>query len=250
MSPFLAALRFLTILPIPGQRGHAPGDLARSLWWFPLVGLLLGGLTAAIFWAVGPYLPRPILAVLAVTVLLAWSGGLHLDGVADCADGFFSSRPRERMLEIMRDSRIGAMGVIGLVLLLALKGAALLALPGEQLWRVLLLMPLTGRVGIQLLLALLPYARPEGGLATVFFNGSRRWALLPGVVLLALVAWFAAGSVGLASALLALVLLLPFALFCYVKIGGATGDTLGAACELGETLVAVCFAIITSNSLQ
>jgi len=250
MNSFLAALRFLTILPIPGQRGHAPGDLARSLWWFPVVGLLLGGLTAGIFWLTGPYLPRPILAVLAVTVLLAWSGGLHLDGVADCADGFFSSRPRERMLEIMRDSRIGAMGVIALLLLLALKGAALLALPPEALWRLLLLMPLTGRVGIQLLLALLPYARPEGGLATVFFNRSRLVAFLPGVGLLAVVAWFAAGGIGLASALLALLLLLPFALFCYGKIGGATGDTLGAACELGETLVAVVYAIIASNSAQ
>ena len=150
----------------------------------------------------------------------------------------------------MRDSRIGAMGVIALVLLLALKGAALLTLPGAQLWRVLVLMPLTGRVGIQLMLAILPYARPEGGLATVFFTDARRWALLPGIGLLAVVAWFAAGDVGLASGLLALLLLLPFALFCYGKIGGATGDTLGAACELGETLLAVAYAVITSNSLQ
>ncbi|NTV14687.1 MAG: adenosylcobinamide-GDP ribazoletransferase [Desulfobulbaceae bacterium] len=244
MNPFLAALRFLTILPIPGQRGHAPGDLSRSLWSFPLVGLLLGVLTATIFWVVWPYLPRPILTVLAVTVLLAWSGGLHLDGVADCADGFFSSRPRERMLEIMRDSRIGAMGVIGLVLVLALKMAALFALPEEQFWQVLLLMPLAGRVGILLMLALLPYARPEGGLATVFFAGSRRLAVLPGLLLLAATAWLAGGIVGLCAALLSLLLLLPFGLFCYAKIGGATGDTLGAACELSETMLAVCCATL------
>jgi adenosylcobinamide-GDP ribazoletransferase len=243
MNSFLAALRFLTILPIPGQRGHAPADLSRSLWSFPLVGLLLGSLTAAIFWAVGPFLPKPILAVLAVTVLLAWSGGLHLDGVADCADGFFSSRPRERMLEIMRDSRIGAMGVIGLVLLLALKMAALFSLPPEQFWRVLLLMPLAGRVGILLMLALLPYARPEG-LATVFFAGSRRLAVLPGLVILATTAWFTASIIGLTGALLALLLLLPFCLFCQARIGGATGDTLGAACEITETLLAVCYAAL------
>lgn len=244
MNSFLAALRFLTILPIPGQRGHAPADLSRSLWSFPLVGLLLGGMTGAIFWAIGPFLPRPILALLAVTVLLAWSGGLHLDGVADCADGFFSSRPRERMLEIMRDSRIGAMGVIGLVLVLALKMAALFSLPQEQFWRVLLLMPLAGRVGILLMLALLPYARPEGGLATVFFAGSRRLAVLPGLLILAVTAWLTAGVIGLTGALAALLLLLPFCLFCYARIGGATGDTLGAACEITETLVAVCCATL------
>ena len=247
MNSLIAALRFLTIIPIPGRRGHAPDDLARSLWSFPLVGLLLGGLTAGIFWAVGPHLPRPISAVLAVLVLLVWSGGLHLDGVADCADGFFSSRPRERILEIMRDSRIGAMGVIALVMLLALKGAALYALPPSQLWRVLLLMPLAGRVGILLMLAMLPYARPEGGLATVFFAGSRRLALLPGLVLLALVAWLLAKSLGLFSVLDALILLLPFCLFCYAKIGGATGDTLGAACEIAETLTAVCFATLLKS---
>ncbi|HSH13553.1 MAG TPA: adenosylcobinamide-GDP ribazoletransferase [Desulfurivibrionaceae bacterium] len=247
MNSFLAALRFLTILPIPGQRGHAPADLRRSLWSFPLVGLLLGGLTAALFWLVGPFLPKPILAVLAVATLLAWSGGLHLDGIADCADGFFSSRPRERMLEIMRDSRIGAMGVIGLVLVLALKMAALYSLPASQFWQVLLLMPLAGRVGILLMLAVLPYARPEGGLATVFFSGSRRLALLPGLVLLALVAWLLAKSLGLFSVLDTLILLLPFCLFCYAKIGGATGDTLGAACEIAETLTAVCFATLLNS---
>jgi adenosylcobinamide-GDP ribazoletransferase len=244
MNSFLAALRFLTILPIPGQRGHAAADLSRSLWSFPLVGLLLGGLTAALFWAVGPFLPKPILAVLTVAVLLAWSGGLHLDGVADCADGFFSSRPRERMLEIMRDSRIGAMGVIGLVLLLALKMAALYSLPEAQFWRILLLLPLAGRVGILLMLALLPYARPEGGLATVFFAGSRRLAWLPGLVLLAATAWLTAGVVGLTGALLTLLLLLLFCYFCQAKIGGATGDTLGAACELSETLLALCCAAL------
>lgn len=247
MNSFLAALRFLTILPLPGQRGHAPADLSRSLWWFPLVGLMLGGLTGGLFWAIGPLLPRPILAVLAVTVLLAWSGGLHLDGVADCGDGFFSSRPRERMLEIMRDSRIGAMGVIALLMLLALKMAALYALPPKQLWRALLLMPLAGRVGILLMLALLPYARPEGGLATVFFAGSRRLALLPGLLLLALAGWLAAKSLGLFSVLDALILLLPFCLFCQAKIGGATGDTLGAACELAETFTAVCFATLLNS---
>jgi adenosylcobinamide-GDP ribazoletransferase len=244
MNSFLAALRFLTIIPIPGRRGHSSADLAGSLWYFPLVGLLLGVMSAAIFWAAAPHLPRLVAAVLAVAVLLAWSGGLHLDGVADCADGFFSARSRERMLEIMRDSRIGSMGVVGLVLVLTLKGAALASLPRDHFWRVILLMPLAGRVAILLMLALLPYARPQGGLATVFYSG-RKWpAALVGIGVLGVGAWLTAGSVGLLSVGDTLVLLLPFCYYCHAKIGGATGDTLGAACEIGETLVAVFFACL------
>jgi adenosylcobinamide-GDP ribazoletransferase len=244
MNSFFAALRFLTIIPVPGRRGHSSADLAGSLWYFPLVGLLLGVVTAAIFWALGPYLPRPVAAVLAVGVLLGWSGGMHLDGVADCADGFFSARSRERMLEIMRDSRIGSMGVIGLVLVLALKGAALMTLSADQFWPVLVLMPLAGRVAILLMMALLPYARPQGGLATVFYTGRPGAAALAGIAGLGGVAWLLGGSLGLLSVFDSLVLLLPFCFFCYVKIGGATGDTLGAAGEIGETLTAVFFACL------
>jgi adenosylcobinamide-GDP ribazoletransferase len=182
--------------------------------------------------------------VLAVAVLLAWSGGLHLDGVADCADGFFSARSRERMLEIMRDSRIGSMGVVGLVLVLGLKGAALASLPRGDLWRVLLLMPLAGRVAILLMLALLPYARPQGGLATVFYRGRKWTAALVGLVVLGVGAWLSAGSVGLLSVCDTLVLLLPFCYYCHAKIGGATGDTLGAACELAETLTVVFYSCL------
>jgi len=241
MNSLLAALRFLTIIPIPGRRGHATADLAGSLWYFPLVGLLLGGVSGGVFYLAGPHLPRLVAAVLAMALLVAWSGGLHLDGVADCGDGFFSARSRERILEIMRDSRIGSMGVVGLVLVLALKGAALSTLPRDHFWRVLLLMPLAGRVAILLMLALLPYARPEGGLATVFYGG-RKWpAALSGIVVLGVGAWLTAGITGLTSAFDTLILLLPFCYYCYARIGGATGDTLGAACEIGETLLLVFY---------
>jgi adenosylcobinamide-GDP ribazoletransferase len=244
MNSFLAALRFLTIIPVPGRRGHSTAALSGSLWYFPLVGLLLGGLTGGVFYLVGPHLPRAIGAVLALTLLLLWSGGLHLDGVADCCDGFFSARPKARVLEIMRDSRIGSMGVIGLVLLLGLKGAALLSVEPGELWQPLLLMPLAGRAAILLMLVLLPYARPEGGLATIFYAGTRRGPALPGVLLLAGLGWLVAGSLGLQAGLDALLLLLPFFLYCYFRIGGATGDTLGAACELAETFTAVCYACL------
>ncbi len=247
MNSFFAALRFLTVIPLPGRRGHEPTDLARALWYFPLVGLLLGGATGGLFYLIAPHLPWSVAPMLAVLLLLSWSGGLHLDGVADCCDGFFSARPKERVLEIMRDSRIGSMGVVGLVMLLGLKWAALVSVPNQDLWKPLLLMPLAGRTGILLMLSVLPYARSEGGLASPFYAAGRKGPALLALVLLAGLGWLVAGRIGLYSVLDPMVLLLLFFLYCYLKIDGATGDTLGAACEIAETLTVLCYAALLNS---
>jgi adenosylcobinamide-GDP ribazoletransferase len=246
MKSFFAAIRFLTIIPVPGKIGTGESDLAGSLAMFPLVGLLIGALTGGIFCLVGPYLPQAVMAVLAVTLLLGFSGGLHLDGVADCADGFFSSRPREQMLEIMRDSRIGTMGVVALFLVLSLKVAALISVPKEEIWSMLILMPIAGRCSLPLMMAVLPYARPEGGLAAAFYE---RGAVLEAVWaagLLMLSCWLLAGIIGLMIAPLVIVVVLLFCLYCKKMIGGATGDTLGADCEISEAVSAVCYVSLIS----
>lgn len=244
MKNLIGAIRFLTIIPVPGKIGTSTEDLAGSLYWFPLVGLLIGVATGGLLYLVGPYLPRPVAVVLAVTLLLAFSGGLHLDGVADCADGFFSSRPRARMLEIMRDSQIGAMGVIALLLLLAFKGAALVAVPADDLWRPLLLMPVAGRAAMLVMMVVLPYARQEGGLASLFYNRISYplagWAL----IFLLVTGWLVAGLSGLLAALGSLLVLLIFCWFCSARIGGATGDTLGAASEIVEAVTAIIYVCL------
>lgn len=245
MNNLIAAIRFLTIIPVPGTRGTSTEDLAGSLYWFPLVGLLIGAMTGGIFYLAGPYLPMPLATVMAVTMLLAFSGALHLDGVADCADGFFSSRPRARMLEIMRDSHIGAMGVVALLLILAFKGAALVSVPPAKLWQPLVLMPVVGRGAMLVMMVVLPYARKEeGGLASVFYD--RASVLLAGwaVVFMLVTGWFVAGIPGLLAAIGGLLILLLFCWFCYAKIGGATGDTLGAACEITEAAAAIFYVCL------
>jgi adenosylcobinamide-GDP ribazoletransferase len=239
MKNLIAAIRFLTIIPVPGKLGTSTEDLAGSLYWFPLVGLLIGMVTGVVFYLIGPYLPMPLAVVMAVTVLLAFSGALHLDGVADCADGFFSSRPRSRMLEIMRDSHIGAMGVVALILVLAFKGAALVSVPPAKLWQPLILMPVVGRGAMLVMMVVLPYARKEGGLASVFYN--RASTLLAGwaVIFMLTAGWIVAGLPGLLAATGSLLILLIFCWFCHAKIGGATGDTLGAASEITEAATAI-----------
>ena len=162
-----------------------------------------------------------------------------MDGLADTADGFFSSRPRERILEIMKDSHIGAMGVIGIVCVFCLKVAALASIPLPLRFPVLLLMPLAGRCALVMHLAALPYARAEGGICTVFVKHRLKQDSLLAATFLALVGWAAAGPMGLAAAGLTVAATLVLSLWCWRKIGGFTGDTLGAACELTELVPAL-----------
>ena len=175
MKPLFAAIRFLTILPIPGDWGTAEEDLARSVPWFPVIGLLLGAIAAAAAWGLSFVAPPMVTAAVVVVLLLSFSGCLHADGLADSADGMLSSRPRERILEIMKDSHTGAMGVIAIACVLLLKFAALASLPAERLWPAVLLMPLAGRCAIVVQMSLLPYARPDG-LANVFYRRPTRLA--------------------------------------------------------------------------
>lgn len=242
MKPLLAAIRFLTIMPIPGNWGTAEEDLARSVPWFPVLGLLLGSLVAAIAWAL-PYVAPPMLvAAIIVIVLLTFSGCLHLDGLADTADGFLSSRTRERILEIMKDSHTGAMGVIAIVCLLLLKFASLASLPAETLWPAVLLMPFAGRCAVVLQIALLPYARASG-LGNIFYRRSSWLAAFWAVGLLAVVAGWLAGSRGLIVWAACLAVTLTFSVYVYRKIGGATGDTFGAVCEIVEVVPALVLAL-------
>jgi adenosylcobinamide-GDP ribazoletransferase len=194
-----------------------------------------------IVWLLQMLFPPAVTAVLTTLVLLAFSGGLHLDGLADTADGFFSARPKEKILAIMRDSATGAMGVIALVVLLLLKITALSTL-STSLLLVVFLMPVAGRTAILLMMAILPYARSQGGLATLFYSRRSQLVGLWALVFFAVAACLTGGVRGLAAVLAVGLLVMVFSWFCRAKIGGATGDTLGAACEMAETVVALVFA--------
>ena len=231
---FLAAAQFLTVAPI--RAGFDLPDLGRSVPYFPAVGLLIGALLAALDrYFAGLMFPPLVAAVVTVIAMAAVSGGLHLDGAADTADGFFSSRPRERILEIMRDSRIGTMGALALISLLALKVSALASLPYHERWRALLLAPLAGRCMLVAAMARAPYARSDGGLASVYLEHRRPWYLPYAAGLMALAGFVLFGWKGIACAGACVAVTAVFNAYACRKIGGVTGDTLGAVCELVET---------------
>jgi adenosylcobinamide-GDP ribazoletransferase len=240
---FCSALRFLTILPVTWNGESDTEYFSKCAKYFAAIGLLIGVGGSFLTVILASFLPASLLACAILFYLAMISGFLHLDGLADTADGFLSSRPKEQILVIMRDSRIGAMGVISLVFLLLFKYAALLSIPIEDLPGAILYIPLAGRCALVLSMAYLPYAREEGGLGRLFYLEKGR--LIPAVSIGVLVVAGFLSSFHLA--LLALCALLAttflFGIWCTKTIGGATGDTLGAVCELTETAVAFILAV-------
>lgn len=239
MRSLLAALQFLTVLPVPARLDES--DFGRAPYWFPAAGLVVGwlaGTGCVVLEWMG--IQGPLLPILTVAMLAAWSGGLHLDGLADMADGFLSARPKERVMEIMRDSRIGTMGVLALFLVLAVKVFALGGLTEPMRGRMLLLAPLLGRASLVIAMRVLPYARAsgEGGLATVFSRNRPISMTLVAVLSMVggaiLLLGLRGGVVCLASTGLAILFI---AWWSWRRIGGFTGDTLGATSEVVEAVV-------------
>jgi adenosylcobinamide-GDP ribazoletransferase len=247
MKALWAALKFLTVFPVPHRLAGGLKELRRSVYFFSLVGLLIGILAAIVDRLLAQVLPELISAVLVVLVLLVASGGLHFDGLLDTADGLFSARPQERMLEIMRDSRTGSMGVVAGISVFALKVSCIASLPADHKWQVILLMPLCGRASLVGAMALGPYARSGGGLGTAFAAPPKTAVLIAALVVGAV----ASLLLGLLTGLLitAAATLATFCLSRYIrkKISGWTGDTLGATCEAVELVPPLVFCALAKG---
>lgn len=242
MRSWRVAIGFLTVFPVRSP-ALDPGGLGRAAVWFPTVGLGIGLLLALIDAALRPLFPPSITAAVIVACWAAVTGGLHLDGLADCCDALFAAAPRERRLELMRDPRLGAFGGIGLVVFLMLKMTAIAAIAGKAtaLWAPSLAFMTAGAAGRWMILpvARQPEARP-GGLGAAFAHGLHGRifviALLPVWLLCLLGGWRAVAAVGLAGLSTAGVIR-----FARSRLGGMTGDVLGLTVELAELTVLLAF---------
>ncbi len=237
---FLSALEFLTVLPLQTSHEFRPHAMVP---FFAAAGLIIGALVSLLDTLSAMVLPQMAAAALDVILLAIISGGLHLDGLADTADGLYGGRSRQKALDIMKDSRVGAMGAIALVLCLATKWAAVAGLEHHrQLW--LLLAPAYARGGVLFALSGLPYCRPEGGTGSDFFH--QRPKIYHHLGLAAVMAASAlAGFQALAVNAGYLLLLGAILLYYRRKLGCITGDMLGALIEILETglLLAACLGI-------
>jgi adenosylcobinamide-GDP ribazoletransferase len=233
MIPLLTAFQFLTTFPAVIRRSFSVQELGRSVGYFPVVALALGG----VLFGLGSGLRLVFqVQVTAVFVLAAWlllTRALHFDGFLDTCDGLFGGFTPERRLEIMRDSRVGAFGVAGGGMLLLAKYAAIVSLPHLT---GLLLAPVLGRWVLAMAIFAYPYAH-EKGLGRDMKDNVGWPQVILATIVSAAAAWLLAGWAGLLATALAGVMLWLGAGFILRRIPGLTGDSYGALCELVELAV-------------
>ena len=274
MRAFFIGLQFLTRISIVEQKDWCEKDFADSVRYFPLIGLVLGIIYTA-FAALllsflpqnGILLPHHVVAAILLILPILLTGGLHCDGFMDTMDGLFSGRSRERMLEIMKDSRVGANGVFAFVLLMIFDWSILLdLLQSAWLFPALFAMPIVSRLMMVVAISAFPYARPVG-MGKAFKDGGTK-SVLYGAFFYTLILVFFPGvaadflgiipldAAGLSSWLLsmtavifaALLFTIFFASYATRHLGGLTGDVYGAITTLTETLVLLSFLVFSSVS--
>lgn len=242
MKLLITAIQFLTPIHI-SSRQVEPADLARSMRWFPLVGLGIGLFLVAINTLVAVIgLSHIVTATFLLLALTASSGALHIDGLADMCDGFYAGKTREEIVKVMRDPHIGVMGVLGIVFILLIKWSvlvSLLSLTGTAyINKTLILAPLLGRWTMVVATAFGPYAEVAGsGTGKAFAENisGKDWAIASVITLVAAVAL--TPIIGFLLMLVSLITVVTIVLVARRVLGGVTGDILGAVNEIIETVV-------------
>jgi adenosylcobinamide-GDP ribazoletransferase len=239
---FWTALTLLTRLPAPRLNAFEPDWLPRSVPWFPVVGLLVGLLAGGLYVLTAFFWRDPVPAVLALSVAALVTGGFHEDGWADVFDALGAGGDRTRMLEVMKDSRIGATGALALILLVAGKLAGLFALPAADVPAALVAAHVLSRWATLPLLRWLPAARAEGGLATPLIGHVTSGRFLAGTLTALLLAVAALRQEALSAILVTVLVTALSGLFFRRRLGGVTGDCLGATQQLVELAVLLTLA--------
>ena len=248
----LAALRFLTVIPIPRRCEFTAEEVGASQGYFPLVGLFLGAILAGINWLLSLILPASVVNVIIIMTLLVLTGALHIDGFIDTCDAFFGRRTPQERWRIMSDSRVGSFGVVGAFCLLLLLYVSLGEIPEAYKMTALILMPTLSRWSIVYAIFALPYAKSTGLGKT--FKEQANWkklTLATSLVLASTLGLLALKGLLLVLAGLALVFMVwlvtvATGLLLRQKLAGLTGDSYGAINEVTQVFVLVFFCLISS----
>jgi len=237
LNGFLLNLRFLTRIPVPVTLEHDDRAFSVGAVFAPIIGLLIGLIMAGVYLVCAPMDKRALAVFLAMAAEITVTGGLHLDGLADTFDGLFSYRDKDRVLAIMKDSRLGTSGAIGLFLVLMLKYLLLASLTDAHLIACLVAMPVLSRMTIAWSAGLSPYARTDKTGVTaglVRHTGAVEIIIATTLAFIISVLFLKLAAVPLIMTVVAFTLVMN--LYVKFRIGGITGDIIGAVIELSETV--------------
>ncbi len=238
---FLSAIQLLTIIPL--KISFDRDQLEKSVLYFVPVGFLIGAILLGSHWLLRSYLHPAVLSSFLLMIWIFMTGAIHLDGFIDTMDGLYAGRTKEERLKIMHDTRAGSIGVVSVIILLLMKFSLLYSINSLNIWQALLITPAWSRWGMVLMCCLFPYAK-EDGKGKIFVEGARKWYMFgQGIVLvifsLLLLEWKTFYILILLSLFVCL-----FGLLLKKKIGGITGDTIGAVNEIGEVLALLCISLM------
>jgi adenosylcobinamide-GDP ribazoletransferase len=246
MRLFVIAFQFLTIVPLPIAVRCEEEDLGRSMTWFPVVGLALGAILAGADYLMAPYLPRGVADLILIVLMTVMTGALHLDGLSDVCDGLAARGSRERFLEVMKDSRVGAVGAVALVLALGLKYQALVSIPPGHKREVLLYFPLAARFA-QVQMTVGAKRARGNGLGSSFITGAGVIQLVLAYGFTLAAAYLLLGLNGIACSVLLYLITWTVKSWSHRRLGGITGDVIGCASELNEIFSLLLLLVLFSG---
>ena len=251
---FLTALGLLTIIPLPWRREVSLEEAGRSTGYFPVVGILIGLILAGLNWLLSLFLPSAVVSALLIVSLVVLSGALHLDGFVDTFDGIAGHKTIEERWRVMHDSRVGAFGIVGVVLLLLVKYVSLNSVPEHLLMSTLVLMPVVSRWAMVYTVFAYPSARPSG-LGKMFKQGVswQRFTTATVITLVVAIGLARLANItyfylaGLVIMLGIWVIVIAMAAYLKRKFSGLTGDTYGAINEVAEVCVLILVCLLAHN---
>ena len=244
-------MQFLTSIPLPLKREPTPEELGRSAPYFPLVGLIIGLILAGLSWLLRLVLPPTLVNALIIVALVIITGALHLDGFADTCDGIAGHKEVEDRWRVMRDSRAGAFGIVGIVLLLLVKYVSLSSIPETLMMATLLFMPMVSRWAMVYAIFVYPYARPSG-MGRLFKQGTRWPRFMVATIITVVVAVVLIPIFRLSGVMVILgvwVITAIFAAYLKNKFSGLTGDTYGAINEVAEVSTLILIVLLVRLGL-
>ncbi len=241
---FLTALSFLTILPVGRKKEIEAKEFARSMIFFPVVGFFIGLILYLSYYVLSSLFPKSLSIWFIIGILIFLTRGLHLDGFADTMDGLASGGSKERILEVMRDSRIGSFGVFSLIFLIGTKYLILNQIPDPSIYSSLILMTVLGRNSIVLVCCRSPYARLGNGLGKLFTENSGYREVISSSLITLAITIFIRGLSGIWLFLMISLFSIGYRFYFIKRLGGVTGDILGASNEVAELLSIVILLIM------